>query len=135
MPEPDKHEQETLTAIKENMNGLKQISGERIWVELHKILEGNHGGELLKTMLDLGVAEHVGLSVDADVCNMIRIWNNCKIKNWKLRAVTLLTSLCQNQSEFQTLHERLKFSTFDRDLGFFIITRRNEPRLDVNPLR
>ena len=33
---PDNHEEETLKVLKENVGGLQQISGERIWVELKK---------------------------------------------------------------------------------------------------
>ncbi|XP_050813444.1 CCA tRNA nucleotidyltransferase 1, mitochondrial isoform X3 [Gopherus flavomarginatus] len=39
---PGDHEPNTLEAIKKNAKGLAGISGERIWVELKKILVGNH---------------------------------------------------------------------------------------------
>lgn len=58
--EPNKHEEGTLKAIRDNVNGLKNISGERIWVELKKILEGNFAGDLMLTMLDVGIGPHIG---------------------------------------------------------------------------
>eukprot|EP00069_Balaena_mysticetus_P000097 bmy_00006T0 len=39
---PGDHDPETLEAIAENAKGLAGISGERIWVDLKKILTGNH---------------------------------------------------------------------------------------------
>jgi tRNA nucleotidyltransferase (CCA-adding enzyme) len=54
------YDQETLDAIKENVSGLSRISGERIWSELKKILEGNYAGDLIQTMLKVGVAEFIG---------------------------------------------------------------------------
>jgi tRNA nucleotidyltransferase (CCA-adding enzyme) len=54
------YDQETLDAIKENVSGLSRISGERVWAELKKILEGNYAGDLIQTMLKVGVAEFIG---------------------------------------------------------------------------
>jgi tRNA nucleotidyltransferase (CCA-adding enzyme) len=42
---PDKHEPETLKIISKNVDGLERISGERIWVELKKILMGKFAGD------------------------------------------------------------------------------------------
>lgn len=58
--EPDKHEKNTLDIIKQNVSGLEKISGERIWTELKKILQGNYPGQLLKTMLDVGIGKYIG---------------------------------------------------------------------------
>lgn len=54
--EENNHEEETLKAIQDNVNGLAQISGERIWVEVKKILAGNYATSLVKVMYDVGVA-------------------------------------------------------------------------------
>ena len=37
-PDPTKHEPETQLAIRNNIQGLAQISGERTWIELNPIL-------------------------------------------------------------------------------------------------
>ena len=60
-PHPDCHEQETLNAIRDNMSGLERISGERIWVELKKILASKDAGPLFTIMLDLGISPYIGL--------------------------------------------------------------------------
>ncbi|XP_039283025.1 CCA tRNA nucleotidyltransferase 1, mitochondrial [Nilaparvata lugens] len=49
---PDNHDPECLRIIEENRQGLARISGERIWIELKKIVTGNYNGDLLKTMID-----------------------------------------------------------------------------------
>ena len=36
------------------------ISGERIWVEMKKILQGQHVSDIMKVMFELGVAQYVG---------------------------------------------------------------------------
>lgn len=58
--EPNKHEEITLEAIRNNVSGLKGISGERIWMELKKILEGNYAGELMITMLENRIGPYIG---------------------------------------------------------------------------
>lgn len=57
---PGDHDPETLEAIAENAQGLAGISGERIWVELKKILVGNHANHLIHLMYDLDVAPYIG---------------------------------------------------------------------------
>lgn len=57
---PDDHEPETLAAIRENGRGLASISGERIWVELKKIVVGNQAAHLLELIYDLELAQYVG---------------------------------------------------------------------------
>lgn len=54
------HEPETLKTISENVSGLQRISGERIWVELKKVLMGNFSGELMLSILDCGLAKYIG---------------------------------------------------------------------------
>lgn len=58
--EANNHDQITLEAIRNNVAGLKDISGERIWMELKKILEGNYAGELMITMLENGIGSYIG---------------------------------------------------------------------------
>lgn len=57
---PGDHDPETLEAIAENAKGLGGISGERIWVELKKILVGNHVNHLVHLIYDLDVAPYIG---------------------------------------------------------------------------
>jgi tRNA nucleotidyltransferase (CCA-adding enzyme) len=56
----DCHEDKTLKAIKSNAGGLARISGERIWSELRRILEGKFAGDIMKVMLSIGIGPHIG---------------------------------------------------------------------------
>jgi len=56
----DQHENKTLEIIKETAKGLKMIAVERVWIELAKILTGNHAPSLLEHIYALGVAENIG---------------------------------------------------------------------------
>lgn len=58
--EANNHDQSTLEAIRSNAAGLKGISGERIWMELKKILEGNYAGELMIIMLENCIGPYIG---------------------------------------------------------------------------
>lgn len=54
------HEPETLKAIRESGCGLASISGERIWVELKKMVVCNHAAHLLELMYSLELAQYMG---------------------------------------------------------------------------
>ncbi|CAF4606984.1 unnamed protein product, partial [Rotaria magnacalcarata] len=54
------HDEETLRAIRENANGLKNISGERLWVELKRTAEGRNAGSVLRKMLEQNIGQYLG---------------------------------------------------------------------------
>ena len=58
----DSHDPATLEAIQETAGGLRRVSVERIWVEMGKILTGNHTPHLVRAMYKLGVAENIGMA-------------------------------------------------------------------------
>jgi tRNA nucleotidyltransferase/poly(A) polymerase len=109
------YDQETLDAIKANVSGLSRISGERIWSELKKILEGNYAGDLMQTMLKVGVAEFIGnflialycfqsfniitkgLPKELDVKRFAQTWSNLEGK--KYNAITLIAGLISSEQE------------------------------------
>lgn len=57
---PDCHDTDTLDAIRENVDGLSRVSGERIWMELSLILSGNFWGHLMETILKCGLGPQMG---------------------------------------------------------------------------
>ena len=59
-PEVDHHDGETLCVIQETTQGLKGVSVERVWVEVRRILPGNHAPHLIGMMYKLGVADAIG---------------------------------------------------------------------------
>lgn len=52
-----------LLVIEANRHGLKNISGERIWMEMQKILVGNRANKLLHLMNEIDVLEAIGMSI------------------------------------------------------------------------
>ncbi|XP_031327539.1 CCA tRNA nucleotidyltransferase 1, mitochondrial [Photinus pyralis] len=71
------HENDTLNAIRNNVEGLEQISGERIWVELKQILEGNFAGDLMATIIEVGIAPYIGKSPKFKISIMYRVVQIC----------------------------------------------------------
>ena len=60
VPAAENHDPATLDAIRETAGGLRGVSVERVWVEMGKILTGNHAPHLVRVMYQLGVAENIG---------------------------------------------------------------------------
>ena len=56
----DSHDPDTLTVIREKSAGLKSISVERIWMEVSKILTGNHTPSLIRKIYELNVSRAIG---------------------------------------------------------------------------
>ena len=58
---PDAHLPDHLKAIKENSAGLAGIAGERIWVEMGKIMSQRFNFEFIQYVYSLGIWSHIGL--------------------------------------------------------------------------
>ncbi|XP_051568267.1 CCA tRNA nucleotidyltransferase 1, mitochondrial-like isoform X2 [Myxocyprinus asiaticus] len=122
--EPKQHEPETLNAIRENANGLAGISGERIWVELKKMLVGNHAGHLLELIYELDLAQYIGLPADGSVGEMKQIWQRARESS--LKPMTILAALFRNQDEVERMDLRLKLSREEKNLGLFLVKHRRD---------
>ena len=96
-PDPNVHEPDTEEALRENMEGLSRISGERIWIELKQILSTRHAGPLLETMLRLGVAPYIGLRENPNVKEFKAIWEKATSNNVTLQPITLLAALLESE--------------------------------------
>lgn len=123
------HDEETLTAIKNNINGLEKISGERIWMEVKKIMQGNFAEDLMLEMINCGVGSYMGLPKEFDILEFKRLWN---VKE-KLNPITILCGLLNSPEDALRLHARLKFSAFERDLAIYITSNREQTK-DVDSL-
>lgn len=60
-PNPNNFDVKTIKAICENIEGLQKISGERIWTELKKILQGSHRLELFAKLIECGAGRYIGI--------------------------------------------------------------------------
>lgn len=122
--EPGQHEPETLEAIRDNAKGLAAISGERIWVELKKMVVGNHADHLLELIYELGLAQYIGLPVDGNVEEMKKIWQ--RVCDGSPKPMTILASLFRSQEDVEKLDLRLKLSREEKNLGIFLVKYRRD---------
>lgn len=118
------HSPSTLDAIRDYAPGLRGISGERIWVELKKILEGNHVNHLIQLIYQLGVAPHVGLPEKGNLEEFSRICS--QTEHLSPKPMTLLTALFSHPDGIQKLDLRLKISKEEKGLALFLLKERRE---------
>jgi tRNA nucleotidyltransferase (CCA-adding enzyme) len=88
----DLDEIQTERAIRDNAEGLKQISGERIWAEMSRILGGGNLQNVLTSMWVCGVFAHIGV-YDAD---LLTIHNAITARKLTDNPITVLAALTKN---------------------------------------
>ncbi|XP_032997079.1 CCA tRNA nucleotidyltransferase 1, mitochondrial [Lacerta agilis] len=121
---PGHHEPDTLEAIRDNAKGLAGISGERIWVELKKILVGNHVNHLIRLMYELDVAGYIGLPVNGSLQEFDTVCKN--VQNLFPKPMTVLTSLLKVPDDVSKLDLRLKISKDEKNLALFLLKHRRD---------
>lgn len=72
----DAYDLYALNAIQSNKHGLKQISGERIWQEIEKIIKLPTGLNEIKIMKELSVCEQIGLDFSSKGLNLAQQAND-----------------------------------------------------------
>jgi len=106
-----------LLAIKNNVDGLRNISGERMWMEMSKILSGNTEklAAIIDTMQNLNVLDAIGFArkVNANDVELVR-----KLTD---NPVTVLVALVKTHDGFNRLADKWKMSSAERNLGEFIL--------------
>ncbi|CAH2045241.1 unnamed protein product, partial [Iphiclides podalirius] len=120
---PNNHDVQTLEVIKNNAQGLENISGERIWMELKKTLQGNFAGDLLKTMLSVNIGKYMGLP-DPNVEELDKVLKRSQYLG--LHPISYLAALLNDIDAVTVLHSRLKFSGYERDMAYFLVEHRED---------
>ncbi|CAG4954076.1 unnamed protein product [Parnassius apollo] len=120
---PDKHDENTLKIIKNNASGLQNISGERIWMELKKTLQGNFAGDLLKTMLNVDIGKYIGIP-NPNIEELDKLLK--RSQHLDLHPMSYLAALLNDIDAVTVVHSRLKFSGYDRDMAYFLVEHRGE---------
>ncbi|XP_064624124.1 CCA tRNA nucleotidyltransferase 1, mitochondrial-like [Lineus longissimus] len=120
----NKHEPKTLQAIRENAEGLKGTSGERIWMELKKIITGNHSPSIMRVMTELQLLKYFGLPSNPNIDELEIVWK--RSRQMEPAPMTLISALLAEVKEVYTLQERIKMSTVELQTGIFIVRYRNE---------
>lgn len=111
-PNPNVHEPDTEEAIRENVEGLSRISGERIWLELKQILSHRHAAAILETMLRLGIGPHIGLGEDSNMKEFKLVVERARSNNIQLQPISLLAALLD--SEDAVTHSSFLFVVLTR---------------------
>lgn len=113
-----------LMAVSRNANGLSNISGERIWMEIQKILVGNNSEQALEDMKKTGVTNIVGL----------RFQNTREMtitKKFTKDPVTLIMSLTNTKDQLDHFINSWHWSNSEKDLAQFLFDHKFE-RLDTD---
>lgn len=118
------HDENILKAIKENGSGLNQVSGQRIWPELRKILKGNYGPVIFKTILSLELGPYIGFPYKPNIKELDRLVK--ETKGFELEVVTLISALLNDSQDVTNIANRLKFSATEKNLATFLIQERGK---------
>ena len=110
-------EKETLTSIKDNASGLKQISGERIWMELQKILLGKNVKQILSYLEKTGVANHINLPMS----NIALAEKLSTIES----PIVPLASLMNNENDAKRIIAAWKLSNAEKLFLIFLTTNKD----------
>jgi len=127
---PNDHCEYVLDTVRRNVAGIGGLPGPRIWVNWAGILNGNLAGEVMKTMLDVGMGPFMGLPERPDVEELDGVWLRTRDLGDRLNPVTLAVALLSDLGQVHTLADRLEWSDRERNLGVFIVTHRNLTHLD-----
>eukprot|EP01134_Creolimax_fragrantissima_P008205 CFRG8205T1 len=119
------HDTPTLQAIRQHAAGLRLISGERIWLEMARIITGPNAGAELMAMshLQTDVAQYIDIPNAAFTID--RISQLDRIRHLTSNPITCLVSLLDTQDEFMTLVDNYKMSRKETSLGMFLIANRD----------
>lgn len=103
------------------------IAGERIWVELKKLVCSRFADSLVSRMQETGVLKNIGFP---DTCNLgefARVYRNFHDDLEHIPAsITMICALLNTPQEFETLHKRIKFSNDEKKLAEVIFKHRDE---------
>ncbi|WKY11542.1 hypothetical protein Q1695_003257 [Nippostrongylus brasiliensis] len=118
------HESETLAAIKENSEGLADISAERIWTELKRIVVGRLADHVIRCMLEeCKLSKYLGLPEKCNVDRFARVFSKYQ---GSVEPMTMVASLCETRQDIELFHKKTKLSNVERILGEFIVDHRKE---------
>lgn len=120
----DAHEDSMIMAIKSNAEGLNRVSGERIWIEMKKILSGKMAASLIQKMIELGLGTPIGLP---NAKNFYQLRTICeRTKGQSVHHMTRLAAILECEEDVYTLHAKIKMSNEELSLVLFILKHRDD---------
>lgn len=108
-----------VTAIRENLKGLEQISAERIWSELSKIISGPEGPKMVRMMEHLYICDAIKLEWGNGVA-LERAWKHTR------NPVTLMVAHMHPNPASEYGRTRLRWSTAEVSLAQFLEKHRTD---------
>lgn len=110
---------ETMDAVRRNADGLKAVSGERIWMEMEKILSNEASRvDVLKKMQQADVLNAINVPTE-------RVGSLRNVKGTNPAAA--LSALVNTVGSLDQLRSRWKFSNQTYDIAEFCVENRNIP--------
>jgi tRNA nucleotidyltransferase (CCA-adding enzyme) len=103
----------TVEAIRKMKVGLKQISGERIWAEMSKILVGRNAAMVVKAMETTGVLSEIGLS------------GAVYVQTASSNPITELAAMVLDERQAVSVSTSWKMSNEERDLLYWLVRHRD----------
>lgn len=117
----------TLEAIRENAHGLKQISGERIWSEIKKIVSHDRAIDMMGLMASTQVLDHCGMETWAVKPNAVKIATMEHVMRRTRNPVSRLVvfqrmfGALDGAEAFEIIFERFRMAADERDLGRVLV--------------
>lgn len=122
------HEEETVKAMTDNVDGLANISGERIWSEMKKTLSQRNCNKVIPLLFQANVATHMGFYTNVNPMDLEQ-FNSVHGNVWAMdvpfEPITLFTSLIRTPEEQISLITRLRMSNLEKEISSMILNKRN----------
>ena len=119
-----KPNQDIMQSIKKNVSGLGNISGERIWMEISKMVTYPNMDSSLKAMCSVGIGQMLFMTS----CNQSSIARSKRISGETENPVTIITPLFENSLDFSKFAAKLKIPNDYKNLGIFLQQERKNPK-------
>ncbi|GAB1603389.1 CCA tRNA nucleotidyltransferase 1, mitochondrial-like [Argonauta hians] len=119
-PQNGSHDSASLKAIEENAAGLSGVAGERIWIEIKRIVSGPNAPNVVATMAKIGVLKHIGFAEEVNIREMNEVWK--RIKDFS--PMTIMSALMFDTNDVVQLNNKVKMSKEELNLMSFLVEER-----------
>ncbi|XP_067941756.1 CCA tRNA nucleotidyltransferase 1, mitochondrial-like isoform X2 [Watersipora subatra] len=120
---PEDHDAQTLEVIGQTAEGLKGVAGERIWVELKKILSGHFADHQMSHIAELGVAAAIGLPMECNLDELTKVY--ARSSKFDITEAALLAAVFHDKQQVEDFKARLKVSNQEYATALFIVEQRS----------
>jgi tRNA nucleotidyltransferase/poly(A) polymerase len=120
-------DEDAESAILRVGKGLKDMSAERIWSEVSRMLMLDGGARGLSHIMRLKLAPHCGLFEGS--------WREVReVATWTRNPVTLMVAMLQSRTRVEKTASNWKWSSAERDLALFLAERQHDEAIDYKRL-